>query len=143
MLYIATFFPNLTPYEFNRVVPLLLHGVSGSANNGVAEESEAAAQREKAALLVWRDSPDRILKECSLVAIPLRGSIKGVSFSNHSIRESLRGYLERDYNFFLENRFQDVQELGLLFSPSAKISQGAIQLSVEMAAAYPEYYGSK
>lgn len=148
VLYVATFFPNLTPHEFNRLVPLLLSRASRAADDAAEESKDgasesAAAQRGKAALQDWRNSPDEILKKCSLVTVPLRGSTKGVSFSNHNIPDSLRVHLDKKYNFFLENRFHDVQELGLIFSPSTDISKGAVQLSVEMAASYPEYYGSR
>lgn len=149
VLYVATFFPNLTPYEFNQLVPRLVSRASRADENGADGGSKAGArprdatQEGQAALQVWRDAPDSILRDHGLVTIPVRGSTKGVNFSNHSIRDNLRGQLEREYNFFLENRFKDVQELGLVFNPSAKISQGAVRLSVEMAASYPEYYGSR
>lgn len=149
VLYVATFFPNLTPYEFNQIVALLLSNSPEAANNGVAEQSKNSADepagvpREKAPLQLWREWPDKVLEECSLVTIPLRGTTKGVNFSNHNLRDKLREYLEREYSFFLENRFQDIQELGLIFSPFARVSQSAAQLSVEMATSYPEYYGSR
>lgn len=149
VLYVATFFPNLTPYEFNQVVPLILGGASrithnegnGQSKNG-ARAAEPATEG-KTALQVWRELPDQVLKKCELVTIPLRDATKGVNFSNHGLRDKLREYLEREYSFFLENRFQDVQELGLIFSLSAKIAQSAMNLSVEMAVSYPEYYGSR
>ena len=148
VLYIATYFPNLTPYEFNQMVRMLCEGAAQVAKNGGAEHSKYKAPEppgrsgEKVSLQVWREVPDQILKDCSLVTIPLRDATKGVNFSNHNLRDKLREHLEREYSFFLENRFQDIQELGLIFSPSAKIAWSAVQLSVEMAAAYPEYYGS-
>jgi hypothetical protein len=149
VLYVATFFPNLTPHEFNQLVPLLLAGAPQVADNGAATPPKDGAHEaagvpgEKAPLQVWRQRPDQVLKKCELVTIPLRGATRGVNFTNHSLRGKLRGHLEREYSFFLENRFQAVQGLGLIFSPSPKISQSAVQLSVEMAASYPEYYGSR
>jgi hypothetical protein len=149
VLYVATFFPNLTPHEFNRTVSMLLDGPSPAVSHGKAKEAKDSARKvadvsgENDPLLVWRKFPDQVLDKCSLVTIPFRDATKGVNFSNHNLRDKLREHLEREYSFFLENRFQDVQELGLIFSPSSNISRSAAQLSVEMAAAYPEYYGSK
>lgn len=146
VLYVATFFPNLTPYEFNQLVPVLLspagpNGAAGNTNGGANDAS--LKPTTNSALHDWRTRPDQILRQCNLVSVPVRDATKGVSFTNHTIRDNLRTYLEREYSLFLENRFQDVQELGLLFSPSAKTSQGAMQMILEMAVSYPEYYGSK
>lgn len=135
VLYVATYFPNLTPPEFNRLVPLLCDDVAGGA-----ESNLGAHEQER--LQTWWKAPDQILKDCSLITIPLSDETLGVNFSNHNLRDRLREHLEREYNFFLENKFRGVQKLGLIFSPSARIAQSAVQLCVEKAAAYPEYYGS-
>jgi len=133
VLYVATYFPNLTPPEFNRLVPLLCNDAASRAdgNGGTQEHLQA-----------WWMAPDKILKNCSVTTIPLSDATRGVSFSNHKLGGQLKEYLEREYNFFLENKFRDVQKLGLIFSPSAQVAQNAVQLCVEKAAAYPEYYGS-
>lgn len=141
VLYVATYFPNLTPPEFNRLVPLLCGDATGGADGNAGTQAKPGAHAQDR-LHVWRTAPDQILKDCSLVTIPLSDATLGVNFSNHNLRDRLREYLERDYNFFLENKFRDVQKLGLIFSPSARVAQSAVQLCVEKAAAYPEYYGS-
>jgi len=132
VLYVATYFPNLTPPEFNHLVPLLCGDTTWAAEGPQAKPAAHAQER----LQVWSTAPDQILKDCSLITIPL------VRFSNNNLQERLREYLEREYKFFLENKFRDVQKLGLIFSPSARVAQSAVQLCVEKAAAYPEYYGS-
>lgn len=138
VLYVATYFPNLTPPEFNRLVPLLCGDAKGSANGNTTQASDHVQDR----LQVWWTAPDQILKNCTLITIPLSDATRGVSFSNHKLRGQLKEYLEREYNFFLENKFRDVQKLGLIFSRSAPVAQSAVQLFVGKAAAYPEYYGS-
>jgi len=141
VVYVAIYFPNLTAPEFNRLVPLLCRDATVGTDGDAATQSEAREHvRER--LQVWRSAPDKILKDCSLVTIPLSDATRGVNFSNHNLRDRFREYLERDYNFFLENKFRDVQKLGLIFSPSARVAQSAAQLCVEKAVAYPEYYGS-
>jgi hypothetical protein len=124
VLYVASFFPNLTPYEFNQLVAKLLI-------------------REDASLNDWHAVPDRILGDCKLATTPTRDAATGVNFINHSLRDNLREYLNRHKRFFLENKFQQLQELGLIFDRSPRLSQSAIKLSVEMANSYPEYYGSE
>jgi hypothetical protein len=133
VVYVATYFPKLTAPEFNRLVPLLC---------GDACTQAESRERVRERMDVWQMAPDGILKDCSLVTIPLSDATRGVNFSNHNLRDRVREYLERDYNFFLENKFRDVQKLGLIFSPSVRVAQSAAQLYVEKAAAYPEYYGS-
>jgi len=141
VLYVATYFPNLAPPEFNRLVPLLCRDVMGGADGDAGTQSKTGADLQDR-LHVWLTAPDQILKDCSLVTIPLSDATWGVNFSNQNLRDQLREYLEREYNFFLENKFRDVQKLGLIFSPSARVAQSAVQLCVDKAAAYPEYYGS-
>jgi hypothetical protein len=141
VVYVAIFFPNLTAPEFNRLVPLLCGDATGGMDGDAGTQAESGA-RMRERLQIWRTAPDKILKDCSLVTIPLSDETRGVNFDNHNLRDRLREYLERDYNFFLENKFRDVQKLGLVFSPSARVAQSAAQLCVEKAAAYPEYYGS-
>lgn len=141
VVYVATYFPDLTAPEFNRLVPLLCGDATGDADGDAGTQAESGA-RVRERLHLWRTAPDQILKDCSLVTIPLSDETLGVNFDNHNLRERLREYLERDYNFFLENKFRDVQRLGLVFSPSARVAKSAVQLCVEKASAYPEYYGS-
>lgn len=141
VLYVATYFPNLTPPEFNRLVPLLCGDATGGADGDAGTQAKPSAHVQDR-LQVWRTAPDEVLKNCSLITIPLSDATRGVSFSNHNLRAQLREYLEREYNFFLENKFREVQKLGLIFSSSTRIAQSAVQLCVEKAAAYPEYYGS-
>ena len=141
VLYVATYFPNLTPPEFNRLVPLLCGDAAWVANGDAGTQAKPGPHVQDR-LQLWRTAPDDILKNCSLVTIPLSDATLGVNFSNHNLRGQLREYLEREYNFFLENKFRDVQKLGLIFSPSARVAQSAVQLCVEKAVAYPEYYGS-
>lgn len=124
VFYVASFFPNLTPYEFNQLVAKLLSGQDSSLN-------------------VWHAVPDNTLESCKLATTPTRDVASGVNFINHSLGDSLRQYLNRKYRFFLENKFQQLQELGLIFDRSPRLSKSAIELSVEMANSYPEYYGSE
>jgi hypothetical protein len=141
VVYVATYFPNLTAPEFNSLVPLLCGDSTGGVDGDAGTQAESGA-RVRERLQFWRTAPDQILKDCSLVTIPLSDETRGVNFNNHNLRDQFREYLERDYNFFLENKFRDVQRLGLIFSPSVRVAQSAAQLCVEKAAAYPEYYGS-
>jgi hypothetical protein len=141
VVYVATYFPKLTAPEFNRLVPLLCADAADGTEGDTGTPPESGG-RVRERLHVWRTVPDEILKDCSLVTIPLSDATRGVNFSNHNLRDRVREYLERDYNFFLENKFRDVQKLGLIFSPSVRVAQSAAQLCVEKAAAYPEYYGS-
>jgi len=140
VLYVATYFPNLTPPEFNLLVPLLCNNAASGAHGNADTGAKPAHAQDQ--LQSWWTVPDKILKDCSLTTIPISAATRGVSFSNQKLGGQLKEYLEREYNFFLENKFRNVQKLGLIFSPSTQVSKSAVQLCVEKAAAYPEYYGS-
>jgi hypothetical protein len=141
VLYVATFFSNLTPYEFNQLVPKLLDGAAHGPNTDSKLNGDVRAA-DDSSLHLWRTVPDHVLKTGRLATIPTREATSGVNFINHTLRETLREHLSREYRFFLENKFQQIQNLGLLFDRSTRISQSVMQLSVDMATSYPEYYGS-
>jgi len=149
ILYVATFLPNLSPREFRKVTHLLLEAQAKSMPpappDPVAGESIEAAHipKKKDSMRAWMESPDGVLRDCRLVTMPLNNSIKVIGFDNFRRREELREYLERDYSLFLEQQFERLLGLGMLFSPSARVADGMMRLVMEMASAYPDDYGAR
>lgn len=145
VLYVATFFQDLSPNEFNRVVSSLLAYETASLlaeqnkADGEKPAEEGAAQKEKLPIQVWKESPDKILQACRLITS--RGSARVITFSDARQRDELKEYLEANYSIYLENKFNVVQEQCLLFDNSENIAESMIRLSVEMAVSYPENYG--
>jgi len=145
VLYVATFFPNLSPNEFNRVVSMLLGDqtmtititVDQKGEDGVTRPVEI--QKEKSLIQEWRVGSDRILKECRLVTS--KDSNKAITFSDIGRKDELMGYLEEEYGLYIQNKFVFILDNGLLFDSSERIARNVIRLIIEMAAAYPDYYG--
>lgn len=126
-LYVATFFPNLNPREFNRLVLELLE-----------DEGEAGSKGDLK--LHWRKSPDKVLSACYLVNVSLAGAATAVGFDNFRRRDALLEHLETRYSLFLDNQFERVMRLRLLFHPSRRVADGAMRLIIKAAAGYPEDY---
>jgi hypothetical protein len=124
-LYVATFFQNLNPREFNRLVGQLLE-------DGEADTSTGDLK------LYWRKSPDKVLSACYLVNGS--GATTTVGFDNFRRRDALLEHLETRYRLFLDNQFERVMRLRLLFHPSRRIAEGTMQLIIKAASIYPEDY---
>jgi hypothetical protein len=124
-LYVATFFQNLNPHEFNRLVAQLL---------------DKEADGDGDLKLRWRKSADNVLSDCYLVNVSLAGEATAVGFDNFRRRDALLDYLERRYSLYLDNQFGRVMGLRLLFHPSRRIGEGAMRLVVKAASSYPEDY---
>lgn len=147
VVYVATFFPNLTPHEFTQIVDLLLSNHDAENKQSIPDatnEKQAGDEGAAERLLrkTWRESPDTLLKECHLVTKPIKDS-KGISFTNYKLSENLKEYLENEYCLYLEGKFQRLCALGLLFSPSARIGSAVINQTLEMMLSYSEYYGGR
>ena len=149
ILYVATFLPNLSPREFRKVTHMLLEAQAKSmppapprplAPQGI---DDGAVSREKDFMRRWVETPDDLLRECRLITTPLNSSLKVIGFETFRLREELHEYLEREYSLFLEQQFERLQQLGMLFNSSARIAEGVMRLAIEMASAYPEDYGAR
>jgi hypothetical protein len=145
VLYTTTFFTGLSPNEFNRVVSTLLGSLTITINEKVNQKGEdgvirsVEVQKEKPLIQIWRESSDRILKECKLISS--KDSNRAIVFADAGQRDSLKMSLEEEHGLYLQNKFTLLQESGLLFDASERIAKNFIRLIVDMAASYPDYYG--
>lgn len=147
VLYVATFFPNLSPNDFFRIVDLLLANkilTVTTQSKKLTKDGDAEIleiQEEKLARKIWEDSSDKILKKCCLKAVIFKESTRVIDFSEPYLRRELREYLEEYYSTFLQKQFKLIQELGLLFDASQRVTENVIQLYTSMANSYTEDYG--
>ena len=145
VLYAGTFFIDLKPREFNRVVNLLLGNkkktitVSTLRKTEKGESEQVEVEREKPLAELWQESMDRIKAECGLTAAPAADKASVVSFRNHQFRDELRGYLRSDYPFFINNQLEQLMNVGLLFDSSSNIATNVINLAADVAVTDPEY----
>lgn len=145
VLYTAAFFPGLSPNEFNRVVSTLLGTQTITINETVNQRGEdgvvrqVEVQKDKLLIQVWRESPDKVLKECKLISS--KDTNRAIVFADAGQRDYLKRNLEEEHSLYLQNKFSSLQESGLLFDSSERIANNIIHIIVDMAASYPDYYG--
>jgi hypothetical protein len=142
--YTATFFPNLAPADFSRVVALLLGKrartesvlVDRRGKDGVIEQVET--QREKALVDIWRDDADTILAECRLVTN--KEASRSVTFAVAGLRDRFRAHMESFWGLYLQNQFQTILEKSLVLDPSDRVAEDVRLLTVDMILVYPEQF---
>ena len=148
VLYAATYFRDLTPNDFDKIVRLLLNDKTIEVEKEsqiVNDKGEIQVRKEPVVRRladIWRESPDRILRECYLEAVSRNGSLQVVDFSKGYLRRDLRVFLESKYPMFVARSFQRLQDSGILFwqDSSEKILDNLVLLSVERTLSDPSYY---
>jgi hypothetical protein len=169
VLYVAAYFPDLNPHEFNRVVSALLEGLTTkvavpapkpaagadgkpdgkaagkadgkpAAQGGDGEAAEPFVWEEQPLLRTWHDRADEILSECRLETVVGKDSGRRLDFTDPALRHELRAYLEAERGFYLKKQFARVQRLGLLFDRSLNISEGVLDVAVNTALESPETF---
>jgi hypothetical protein len=146
-LYTATYFPDLTPYDFERIVLLLLGDQTRTEEKEeqiITEQGKVRALKkpvEKRLVDLWRDTPDRFLRECHLRAKPLSDGTQVMDFSVRYLRREMRTYLESSHPMFLVGMFERLQVSGILFDPNASSGfvDNLIHMFVERTLSDPSY----
>lgn len=149
VLYTATYFPDLTPHDFERIVLLLL------GDDKVLEEAEEQILTEQGEVRtlkkkvdrrladIWREAPDRILQACRLQATSAHNGAQVMEFKPKAFRGEVMSYLESQYPMFLVRMFERLQAAGLLFDPgsSPDITDNLISLFVKRTLSDPAFCG--
>ena len=145
VLYVATYFPNLSVNEFDRIVSLFLGERAMTVKVKTNEPAQDGTtnvvwkEEEKRLIDLWRNGPpDEKIKGCGLVS--RKGPPKIITFADDGSKEAVGQQLEEEHAFFLGDRFRDIQKLGLLFDPSETVAENVINLHLEMLASDPEAY---
>ncbi len=99
VLYIAAFFPNLTPPDFDTLVCVLLKGRTITVYNNIKafdskKNKKLKLAEEKVLVDIWRESADSILSKCKLKTVTTKGSGRYIEFSNPYLRQALKLHLE-------------------------------------------------
>ena len=147
VLYTATYFPDLTPYDFERVVLLLISDQTRTEEKEeqiLTKQGEVRALRksvEKHLVDLWRDTPDRFLRECHLRAKPLGDGTQVMDFSVRYLRREMRSYLESSHPVLLVRMFERLQMSGIIFDPNASSGfvDNLILLFVERTLSDPSF----
>jgi hypothetical protein len=144
--YVATFFPNLAPNEFSRVVSLLLGNrthlisvtVEQKENDGTIKAVQV--QREKRLADLWNDESDAILRQCRLIRS--KETNRTITFADLGCRDRFRRQFEEDYGLYVQSQFLAAYEKGLIFDASDRIAIDMRVLTLDMAASYPDQFGT-
>ncbi|GET41074.1 hypothetical protein [Microseira wollei] len=148
VLYVATFFPNLSPPEFEQVVSFLLAEqtttvtVKSQITTEQGETRLIEAPKEKPLTDIWKECQhDTILQNCFLGAIYQEDNSQVIDFYAPQLREKLKKYFKEERTAYLSNQFK--QSRFLLFNSyvSVNVAINAIFLSVDMAMSSPYTYG--
>lgn len=145
VLYAATFFQEITRTEFCCVVEALLgdrmvtivappykHICNGS--NGV--------QKEVPLVQIWEEEKDEIFREWLCETTPSKDAGRIVTFCDPGFGDFLKRRLEDEHLFYLIDKFKAIQEQGVFFYPSPRITESTTRLAIDMAIAYPDEYGT-
>jgi hypothetical protein len=155
ILYVGTFFPELTPLDFDRVVRELLEDKTIEiekekpviVKNGEVEKVEKITEKEEINLLeVWEKEADSILARCHLKAVKASDGSQYMDFAYPYLKNDLKNYIEESHPIYLQQQFARIQGSDqLFFSPdvSDRISENIIRLAANMAILNPVYYGTK
>lgn len=145
--YVAAFFDELSPNEFDRVVSVLLGHQTTSiqvtvdqvAADGTIRPVEV--RKDKELIQIWREGSDAILRKCQLVTAANQDGMRLLRFSDAGYKDALRQYLEEQYGMYVQSRLTAVLSAGLLFDASERIARSVVRLTAEMAPNYTDYYG--
>ena len=148
VLYIAAFFPNLTPPDFDILVRVLLEGKSITLYKTTAvvkgkKQKKKPLAEEKALLDIWQDDADAVLARCRLKSIQEKGGGRIIEFTNPYLREALKSYLEENYSLYIHTQFTAIRDAGILFrlNASPNVIDNLITVSAQMALTDANYYG--
>jgi hypothetical protein len=148
VLYVATFFPELSPQDFERVVSYLLENrtisviVKSKITTEQGETRIIENSEEKALIQIWKESlyqPEKILCKCYLRSWLLENSSQIIDFYLPDLREKLKKYFQEQQFLYLSEQFKRARLL--LFDDSDKVAENAMYLSVDMSIASPSAYG--
>lgn len=148
VLYTATFYPDLAPTEFARVVTTVLgdemvipEKVQQKGSDGTSKPEEI--QGEKRLVQVWNERSDAILRECRLITTreASREGNRIVVFADAGRRDQLRRLFEEEFGMYIETRFARAWRNGLIFDTSERIAADVIGLTIEMVTTDSNQFG--
>jgi hypothetical protein len=151
VLYVATFFPELSRRDFNYIVSLLLEGKKTeitvelpqvkTKKGRVIGTEYISKKEEKDCLEIWETDQDSLMEVCHLQVIRSEIGSQIVDFSLPYLRVELKKSLEQKSLYI--NNFERIRESGLLFNSnvSQNIIENVINLAAEMAISDPNHYG--
>ncbi|OAD19414.1 hypothetical protein THIOM_004951 [Candidatus Thiomargarita nelsonii] len=151
VLYMVTFFPDLSPHDFEQMVLLLLADQKTTVYQDSRKENQNGVEKtvatpvEKNLTEIWEKNHRQILKDCHVKMVRSENDSLIVDFSEPYLRGELKRYFKQEDFLYLQRQFENLRDAGLLFNfdISDKVIENLITLSAEMAVSDPNYYGGE
>jgi hypothetical protein len=146
IIYVATYFPDVTPSEFCELVEALLgdREVLATIPKFTRGDDQTIAWSQEPSVRpvveIWRDNKDQFMWKRLRETISARDMGIAIDFADYSIRNSLREYLSSEWKFYLKDQFKILQSKGFLFHPSNRVTDNIVRLTADIANAYPDEY---
>lgn len=142
VLYVATYFRDLTPSEFCEVVEALLPNRDlVEITDSVDTSRSANAERvPRPALELWNDFKDRFITKYLRETVADADMTIVIDFARSAARNSFKRYLDRSRRYYVKDQFNILLQKGFLFHPSTRVSENMIRLTAENAVAYPDEF---
>lgn len=150
VFYAVTFFPNLSSYDFERVVTFLLEErtinikVKSQVTTEQGETQNIEKLKEKSLVEIWKNNcthTDGFLSNYYISSITLEDDSNVIDFDSPKLRENFKNYFQQKQPLYLLEQFKRAKFL--LFDKEDKVAINAMSLSVEMAVSSPSVYGKE
>ena len=143
VIYVATYFQNLAPREFNEIVEALLRDLDDTepAPKPVEVDQLPAGQSAKRSVIdIWREHKDRFMWRYLKETAASDEMTPVVDFANSSARTLLRSYLEDVRRYYVKDQFSLLQQRGFLFHPDTRVAENMIRLTANAFVNYPDEF---
>ncbi len=146
LVYVATFFEGLSPYEFNQVVSILLRDkktkipIEKEVLTNEGEIKKLKDEEEKGTLDIWNENlgrPDQYLKKCHLKSSESKSS-RIIDFTPPELREAMKDYLKEQQPLYLDHLFEKTQLF--MFHPSIQVAKGGLTILTDAILTHPTVY---
>lgn len=146
LLFVATYFPNLTRGDMDRVMLKICGNQTISVpqnNQAPPDENSTPIMQEKRLAEIWTEASDKFIRECNLKMSSPVGKAKVFTFAHSSIREKLKSHFEEELSFDLARKVESVWREGLLFERSETIFENVINLTIDTLTDYADDYNGE
>ena len=149
LIYVATFFEGLSPYEFNQVISILLKDkktIVSVEKDILTDQGEVKTLKEneqKNVLDIWTESlgkPDEYLHKCYLRSVETKGT-RVIDFVPSALRSSMKSYLKDHQPLYVDNLLELAQSF--MFHPSVEVAKGGLGILSEAMITHPNIYNEE
>ena len=146
VIYVATYFQNLAPREFNEIVEALLRDRDNrepSPNSDEIARPSAGKTSRRPVIDIWTEHKDRFMWRYLKETAASGEMTTVVDFANSSARALLKLHLEDVRRYYVKDQFSLLQRLGFLFHPNTRVAENMIRLTANAFVSYPDGFNKE